>query len=234
MEAQSPRSRIGGSWTGQILASRRGALTVAAITAILAGALFYLFVQHYKKTAAPVTVAPANVYVFVAGKYIPKGTPAETIDQQGLLRRTQVAAPQAVSGAITDPSEIAGEVSTSAIAAGQQITAADFTRANVSLGAYLTGNQRAIALNLDPTHGLSAYIASGSSVDVMFDVASKVTMLAQNVPVLENTAGIIVVRVTDKVAMRLADAEDNAKIWLLLRAPNGATQSVNVGSTAGL
>lgn len=232
MEAPSPRRRIGGSWTGQLLATRRGALSVAAIAAVLAGVLLFLFVQHYKKNPTPVAAAPSNVFVFVAGKYIPAGTPASTIGQSGLLRRTEIASTQVQAGAITDPSAIAGEVSATAIQAGQQVTAADFTKTNITLGAYLTGDQRAIAVPLDASHGLTSYIGQGSTVDVMDDAGGQITMVAQNVSVLENTGGIVVFRASDKLALQLAGLADNTKIWLTLRPPTGATDSVHVGAKA--
>ena len=231
MPEQSPRSRIGGSWTGQLLSSRRGALTVAALAALLAGVLLYLFVQHYRKNsnaAAP----PANVYVFVAQKFIAQGTPAQTVSAESLLRRTQVPAKQAVAGAITDPSEITGEVAAASITAGQQVSLADFTHANISVAAYLSGTERAIALPLDAPHGLTAYLAAGDTVDVMADVDGTTTMLAQNISILANTGGDVVLRVTDRQALQLAGASDATKIWLTLRPPTGAQQSVAVGQKA--
>lgn len=233
MEASTPpRSRIGGSWTGQLLATRRGAMLIAAIAAILAGLLLFLFVQHYKKNPAPVAPAvAANASVFVAGKFIPAGTPASTVASEGLLRRTVLPTHEVVPGAITDPSAITGEVAATSVAAGQQITVADFTRATVSIASYLTGTQRAVAIPLDPAHGLTSYIGQGSSVDVSTDIGGSVTMLAQNVPVLANAGGDIVLRVTDKQALQISWASDNSKIWLTLRPPTGAHDSVGVGAT---
>lgn len=232
MEAPSPRSRIGGSWTSQMLATRRGAMTIAALAAVLAGVLLYLFVQHYKKNPTAPAV-PSNVYVFVASKYIAAGTPAQTIDAEGLLRRTEVPTTQAVAGAIPDPSAISGQVTSTSIAAGQQISVNDFTHTNVSIGAYLTGTQRAISVSLDPAHGLSSYLSDGNTVDVMVENNGQTTMLAQNVSVLGNQNGTIVLRVTDKQALQIASAADAAKLWLVLRPPTGGQVSIPVGAKAG-
>lgn len=230
MEAQNPRSRIGGSWTAQLLATRRGAMTVAAIAAILAGVLLYLFVQHYKSNGTPSAAVPANVFVFEATKYIPAGTPAETLASEGLLRKLQVPSKQAVAGAIPDPSVITGEVSATSIAPGQQITAADFTHANVTIGAYLTGTQRAIAVPLDAPHGLTAYLTAGNTVDMMVDNGGTTSVLAQNLSVLANSGGDVVLRVTDKQALQISAAADSTKVWLVLRPPTGAQESVRIGS----
>lgn len=230
MEAQNPRSRIGGSWTAQLLATRRGAMTVAALAAILAGVLLYLFVQHYKSNSTPSAAAPTSVFVFEATKYIPAGTPAQTLASEGLLRKTQVSSKQAIAGAIPDPSVISGEVSSTNIAPGQQITAADFTHANVTIGAYLTGTQRAIAVPLDAPHGLTAYLQPGNTVDMMIDNGGTTTVLAQNISILENAGGDVVLRVTDRQALQIAAASDSSKIWLVLRPPTGAQESVRVGT----
>lgn len=230
MEAQNPRSRIGGSWAAQLLATRRGAMTVAAIAALLAGVLLYLFVQHYKSNSTPSAAAPSTVYVFEATRYIPAGTPAQSIASEGLLKKVQVSSKQAVPGAIPDPSVITGQVSATSIAPNQQVTAADFTHANVTIGAYLTGTQRAIAIPLDAPHGLTAYLAPGNTVDVMIDVGGGTQVLAQNLSVLENSGGDVVLRVTDKQALQIASASDSTKIWLVLRPPTGAQESIRVGT----
>ena len=230
MEAQNPRSRIGGSWTAQLLATRRGAMTVAALAAVLAGVLLYLFVQHYKTSSPTTAAAPADVLVFEATKYIPAGTPASTIASEGLLQKTQVPSKEAVAGAIPDPSVIAGEVSATSIAPDQQVTASDFTHAQVTIGAYLTGTQRAIAVQLDPQHGLTTYLTAGNTVDVMDDNQGTTTMLAQDVSVLGNTGGNVVLRVTDRQALQISAASDSTKVWLILRPPTGAQDSVHVGS----
>jgi Flp pilus assembly protein CpaB len=230
MDTQNPRSRIGGSWTAQLLATRRGAMTVAALAALLAGVLLYLFVQHYKSNGTPSAAAPSTVNVFETTKYIPAGTPAQTLASEGLLQKTQVSSKQAQVGAIADPSAITGEVSATNIAKGQQVTAADFTHANVTIGAYLTGTQRAIAVPLDAPHGLTSYLAAGNTVDMMVDNGGTTSVLAQNLSILENTGGDVVLRVSDKQALQISAASDSTKIWLVLRPPTGAQQSIRVGS----
>jgi Flp pilus assembly protein CpaB len=135
-----------------------------------------------------------------------------------------------VGGAIADPSFIAGEVSSTSIAPGQQVTAADFTHANVTIGAYLTGTQRAIAVPLDAPHGLTAYLQPGNTVDMMIDNGGTTTVLAQNLSILENSGGDVVLRVTDKQALQISAASDSSKIWLVLRPPTGAQESIRVGT----
>jgi len=231
MEVPSIRNRIGGNWTGQLLASRRGALSIAAVAALLAGVLLYAFVQHYRK--APVAAAPGVADVFVATHYIPSGTPETAVAAGNLLKRIQVPATEAVVGAIDDPSAITGEVSSTPIAAGQQISATDFTHSVVTIAQNLTGDYRAIAVPLDPSHGLTNYIAQGSEVDIMDDEGNKTVVIAQKVLVLANAGGDVVLKVTDVQALELAGAADSSKLWLTLRPSYGATNSVQVGSQEG-
>jgi Flp pilus assembly protein CpaB len=205
-------------------------MSVAALAAVLAGVLMYLFVQHYKSNSTTSVAAPANVSVFEATKYIPAGTPASSIASEGLLQRTQIPSKEAQAGAITDPSVIAGEVSSASISQGQQATASAFTHTAVTIGAYLIGTQRAIAIPLDAPHGLTAYLTAGNAVDVMDDNGGSTTMLAQKVSILANTGGDVVLRVSDRQALQISAAADATKLWLVLRPATAAAQSVQVGS----
>lgn len=229
MDVSNPRSRIGGSRTAQLLSSRRGALTVAVVAALAAGALFYAFAQNYKTNTPPV-LPPVNT--FVAQKLIPQGAAGQVISAEGLLKTVQVPGAKAVAGAVSSLSSIAGQVTTGPIAAGQTLTAADFTRANITISSYLSGDQRAIALPLDAAHGLTAFVQQGDTIDVMETAGAATSVLAQNITVLSNSAGDIVLRVSDKQALTIANASDNAKIWLTLRPPVQAQQTVTVGSSA--
>jgi Flp pilus assembly protein CpaB len=228
MEVPSIRNRIGGNWAGQLLSSRRGAVSVAAVAALLAGVLLYLFVQHYRQ--APAVAAPTQAVVFVASQYIPAGTPASSLASEGLLKRTEVPLNDAVVGAISDPSAITGEVSSASVSAGQQISVTDFSHTAVSLGSYLTGDYRAIAVPLDAPHGLTSYLAEGDTVDVMVDKGAKTQVLAEDINVLANAGGDVVLKVTDTQALTIAGASDNTKIWLTLRPPTGGRDTVKVGS----
>jgi Flp pilus assembly protein CpaB len=189
--------------------------------------LIYLFVSHYNKQTTPPAAA---VTVFEARRYVPRGTPQATVAAENLLKPVQVPAAQAVFGAISDPSAIVGEVSSGAIEAGQQVTAADFSHAIISISAYLRGDERAIAFALDATHGLTAYIAQGDTVDIMGQAGGKTEMLAQNVTVLANASGDVVVRVTDKQALKLSSATGVSALWLTLRPASGAKDSVKLGT----
>jgi pilus assembly protein CpaB len=252
MEASTSRSRIGGNLAGQWFSSRRGGVMIAIGAAAIAGALLFVFVQQYRKN---VDTNASVVPVFVASSFIPHGTPAGVIAAQGLLQRTTLKHDQTLPGAISDPSQLANQVAVKDIAPGQQLQAIDFGPRNSTLSSNLTGAARAIALPVDTTHGLTGYVTPGDYVDIVASATGSsngggVVTIAQNVLVLStgtggggggivNTgggggnSGNVVVRATDKLALTLALAADNGKIWLLLRPPVGAQQTIGVGSRAG-
>lgn len=244
MEASSSsRRRAGGNLTGAMFSTRRGAITTAIIAALIAGILLFAFVQSYKKGGSS---SAGNAPVFVASGYIPAGTPVSVIASSQLLSRTTVPTNHVVVGAISDPSVLRGEVASTAIYPGQQLTAADFTTKNVSLASQLTGANRAIAIPVDSAHGLVGFVEAGDHVDVLNDAgggrvgAGGVSVLAQNVLVLSapggasssgsplsgssssNGSGNIILEVTAKQSAAFAFAADNGKVWITLRPPVGA------------
>jgi Flp pilus assembly protein CpaB len=247
MEASSVRRRVGGSWPGGAFSGRRGTLAIAAISAIIAGVLLFVFVQQYKKSVkGTVSTTP----VFVATHFIQRGTSADVIATGGLFQRTLVKTNQVTTGAITDTAALHGEVAATNIYPDQQLTAADFTRTNVTIASQLSGNERAIALPTDTAHGLVGYVHAGDYVDLMASLpggagaqGGLVIPLDQNVLVLATGGGgggigssnnsDIVIRVTDRVALAAAAAADNGKVWVALRPTNGATDSIGPNAHAG-
>jgi Flp pilus assembly protein CpaB len=217
---------LGSRRAGSSLVNRRTPVVIAIVSAVLAGFLIYLFVSHYHKSTVQ---APTYATVFEADTYIPRGTPQSTVAAGGMLKAVRVPAAQAL-GAITDPSEIAGQVSSAGIESGTKITTSDFTTGNITIGSYLKGSERAVAFSLDAEHGLTSYVAQGDTVDVMGLSGGKAEMLAQNVSVIANTAGNVVLRVSDKTALQLASATGVSSLWLTLRPSAGAKDSVKVGT----
>lgn len=210
--------------------NRRNAILVAVLSAVLAAALIYLFVSHYSKPSTP--AAPLQTTVWVAAHDIPKGTPESSVAAGGLFKSVQVPVKQAVAGAIVDPSVITGDVAAVPIAAGQQITVSDFTRAasTGTLSGDLTGNQRAVAFSLDAEHGLTSFLQAGNTVDVMGVAGGSSTLLVQNIPILSNSAGLVVLRLTDRQALLITAATGTDSLWLSLRPSLKPKDSVQVGS----
>jgi Flp pilus assembly protein CpaB len=229
-----------------MFSTRRGSLITAIVAALLAGLLIFAFVQNSHKGGSTVQ---ANTPVFVSSGYIPRGTPASVIAAGSLMSRTTVPANHVVVGAITDPSVLHGEVAAVPIYPGQQLTAADFTTGTVTIASQLTGDERAIAVPVDSSHGLIGFVQAGEHVDVMSDAGTSgagqggVTLLATNVLVLNAPGGAgggvtggggngnnIVLQVTPKQATEFAFASDNGKIWITLRPPVGAIGTTTAGT----
>jgi len=228
MEA-SRFGKLGLGGNSQGLSSRRNSVLVAVLSAVLAAVLIYLFVTHYKKnSAAPVVTAPPAT-VWVATHPILQGTPESQVAGLGYFKPTQVPAASVMPGAITDPTQVVGEVAESTIAAGQQVTIADFVKGSV-LPSALEGAQRAVAFTLDNEHGLTTWLTVGNTVDVMLIKKSSSELVAQNVTVLENEAGLVVLKLTDKQALLLTGFTTKGSLWLSLRPAIKAKDSIRVYS----
>jgi Flp pilus assembly protein CpaB len=232
---EASRFGIGGSSQG--LSSRRNAVLVAVLSAVLAGALIYLFVSHYKKNTVPPVVTPPASTVWVATRAIPAGTPEAEVALQGFFKPEQTTS--VTPGAIADPSQIVGEVTQKAIAKGEQVTAAEFTKASTAAGATtlaggldlaasLTKNQRAVAFSFDNEHGLTSWLAVGDTVDVMVVKKASTELVDQNVTVLANEQGMVVLKLTDKQALLVTAATTKGSLWLSLRPALSATNSIPI------
>ena len=228
MEAHRYSLNAGSTGRSLSLANRRNSIIFAVLSALVAGALIYLFVSHYKKTPPP--AAPVQTTVWEATRPIPAGTPASTIAAAGLLKPVQVPVGQVVAGAIADPAAITNEVTTAQIAAGQQVVGSEFTKPTTASFTQLAGNQRAVGFTLDSEHGLTTYIQVGNTVDVMDLTSVGSALIAQNVPVLANANGVVVLRLTDRQALLVTAATGKGSLWLSLRPSIKAKDSVQVGA----
>lgn len=223
------KARLGGRSQG--LPSRRNSILVAVLSAVLAAVLIYLFVSHYDNGTVQ-QLAPVEQTVWVATHPIPQGTPEAAIVGEGYIKAKQIPVGQVAVGAIDDPSQVLNEAATAPIAVGQQITASDFTRSQAVISGLLKGDERGVAFSLDSEHGITSYLASGDTVDVM-GVSEKTgtsELLVQDVPVLANSAGIVVLRLTDRQALLVTAATANYSLWLSLRPSLDAKNSVKVYS----
>lgn len=231
----------------RFVGTRRGAVIVAATTAVLAGIVLLAFITRYRNS---VHTSNAAVSVLVANRLIPAGTSGSAVVSGDLFRPASSTQDQVKAGAVADAAALSGKVATHDIYPGQQITAADFAANADPVRGQLKGNQRAIAIPIDAAHGLIGQVRSGDHVDVLAGFNSTnagtgqgraiLRTILQDVLVLQGgpvassgPAGggansgstSLLVRVTDREASQLAFASDNGKIWFVLRPPVGAKQS---------
>lgn len=241
MEAIQTRKVHGG--LGRFAATRRGAITIAAVAAALAGIMLLAFISQYKQDVQGGTVERSAL---IANQVIPKGTSGSVVVGGGMFKPTSVQQVNLQAGALSSAAGLAGKVATRDIYPGEQITAADFASGADPLRGQLTGDERAISVPLDSAHGLIGEIRAGDTVDVLASFNSttsaggasrpELRTLVQNVLVLNAPSGSnnsttasgpqnVTVRVTAAQAAQLAFAADNGKVWFILRPPAGATNS---------
>jgi len=241
MEATQNRPLLKGA--RQFVGTRKGATTVAAAAAVLAGIVLLTFVNRYRDSVKGGT---ASVPALVAGRLIPKGTSGDIVVSGELFRPTTVAEDQLKGGAIADASVLKGKVATHDVYPGQQLTAADFASDADPLRGQLTNDERAVAVAVDGSHGLIGEVRAGDHVDVLagFNASTATSgigrpvlkTLLQNILVLKapsstgsgavdsNKSGNVVLRTTDQQAGDLAFASDNGKIWIVLRPQRGPSR----------
>lgn len=246
----------------KMLSTKRGTLFVAAIAALLAGALILIYLNGYRNS---VKSGGAPVRVLIARENIAKGTSGNVIASKHLFSTTTMRESQLREGAFSDPTSLTGKVTTSDIYKGGQLTATAFATGGKSLAASLTGDERIMAVPLDSAHGLIGEVEAGSHVDVyaVFNVTPHradgtpigggtslaiLRRIITDVPVIDVTAKTgsslgststtkVLLKLTDKQAGNLAFASDEGKVWLSLR-PGTAAEStppklVTVGTVLG-
>ena len=224
---------------GGLLATRKGALTLALVCAVVAAGLLVFAMGRYKRSVATVT---AQATVLVATGAVQKGTSGDAIAAQRLFKSTPVIATQVTPGALSDSASLAGTVAHTDIVAGQQLTAADFTAVGGIVG-QLGPNQRAVSVSIDEAHGDTDVITAGDRVDVYGSYAGAkggavVSTLFPDALVIKPAAGApstspgaatttasgssLVLAVSTAEAPLLAFTADNGKLWITLRPANAA------------
>jgi Flp pilus assembly protein CpaB len=243
MEAATSSSRSQAEAFRRFTGTRRGAITVALIAAALAGVVLLVFASSYKNHVQGGT---AQRTALVADRLIPKGTSGDLVVSGSLFRQTQMQESDLAAGAVANGAALAGKVATRDIYPGQQLTSADFAAGADPLRGQLKGNQRAISIPVDDSHGLVGEVRTGDHVDVLagFNSTSGTTgqgrpqlrTLMEDVLVLkapsdssnkgsQNTS-TVTLRVNATDAAKVAFAADNGKVWIVMRPPAGGSNQV--------
>src|SRR5687767_8929335 len=138
--------------------TRRGAITIAAVSAGLAGMLLLAFVSQYKKDVQAGTLEQPAL---VADRLIPKGTAGSVVASDQLFRPTSVQQEGLKSGALASAAMLEGKVATRDIYPGEQLTASDFGASADPLRSPLRGQQRAMEVPIDSAHGMVGALRTG-------------------------------------------------------------------------
>jgi Flp pilus assembly protein CpaB len=233
--AGAAKKRSGADSFKQFVSTRRGAYTIAAATAALAGLILIVFIDQYKDD---VNAGLAPAPVLIADRLIPRGTSAGEVISEKLFKAGAVAEENIRPGAVTQASQIVGKVAVREVLPGQQITVADFAAAADPIRSRLAKKERAIQIPIDNVHGLLSTLRPGDHVDILaaFNASSSTTgsgtptlePLVRDIRIMQNTGSSVILETTDQQGARLAFASDNAKLWFLLRPPVGATDSKDI------
>ena len=226
----------------KLLSTRRGTIIVAALAGVAAIGVLLVFMSNYRDSVS----SGADIRVLVAGTTIDRGTSGDVIADAQLFRPVQISDNDAVDGAVTDPSQIAGKVATEAIPEGQQLTSASFAPGADPIAGKLAGTQRAMTLPVGTAEGNIGQVEAGSKVDILAGYAGfsngsaqpVTNVLARDVLVLrvpeDQHSGVssndekrVTVRVTDTEASRIAAAAaaPEVHLWLTIRPPTLAQDS---------
>jgi pilus assembly protein CpaB len=229
---------------GKLVSTRRGAVVVAGVSALLAAVVLMVFLNQYRRSLNS-EGAPATV--LVARSLIEKGSSGTVIAQDSIFQIARVKKSELKNGAIADPANLRGMVATDDIYPGEQLLIGDFAHATGGVRERIAGDQRAISLPLDNAHGMIGDVQTGDHVDVYVvlraagttgtgENRSLLKTLIQDTVVLRAPKGAkagvggptstdeVVLRATDAQAAKLAFASDNAKIWIVLRPKIGSAQ----------
>jgi Flp pilus assembly protein CpaB len=224
-----------------VLSSRRGTLAVALACALVAGGILVFSITRYRQS---VQASTKQGTVLVAKGVIQKGTAGDAIAAGQLFSAQSIVQKQLSAGAIADAAALRGKAAVRDILPGEQLTAADFSTAS-GIAASLTPTQRAISITIDAAHGLIGVLSVGDYVDIYggFDVSQGsgrprpvMRLLIPNVKVLKapggggggiggggNGSGNAILAVDATQAGKIAFAQENGKVWLILRPGNAAT-----------
>src|SRR3954447_20828740 len=107
MEATQRRKLHGG--LGRFAATRRGAISIAAAAASLAGIVLLAFISQYKNHVQGGTVERSAV---IADRLIPKGTSGSIVVSDGLSKLTTVQQDTLEAGALASAAALDGKVAT--------------------------------------------------------------------------------------------------------------------------
>ena len=138
-------------------------IAIAVALAVLAAMMTSFYVKQQKQDIQQGQVLTT---VWVAKSDIPAGSVGDDIS--GQLQSTEVAKSAVTPGAIVQPDDLAGKVSSEAIFAGEQVSLLRFsTQEEQGIRAKISGNLRAVQLPGDANQLLVGTLTAGDHVDVV-------------------------------------------------------------------
>jgi Flp pilus assembly protein CpaB len=224
--------------SSKLLNNRRATVMLGVASAVLAAIVLLVYLSRYRES---LNTGAAPTSVLVAKSLITKGTSVSVIGSQGLTDLLTIPQDQVKNGAVSDPATIKDRVAVADIYPGQQITLADFSAYTTSaIPTRLIGDQRAISIPFDSSHGMIGQVAAGDHVDIYVGVNEEgqtagavLKLLFSDIYVLSapgvasggvgsaaNTSFVFQVKASQ--APKLAFASDHGTLWIVLRPTNDA------------
>ena len=219
--------------SSKLFTTRQGTILLGVIAAVIAAIALIVYLNHYRNSVK----GNPTVSVLVAQKLIQKGTPGDLIRQSsGYYKATAIPKAQVKTGAIADPSTLAGQVALADIAPSQQLTATDFGPTTSSVADSLPPNMRAVVVPLGSPQSVGGQIGAGNHVDVWSSFNHVNRLLFQNMYVLGLSGSNVTLRATPRQAGLLIYASQNGQMWLVLRPAIGTIQKnpavIGIGNLA--
>src|SRR5918912_2371951 len=147
----------------RLLSTKGGTIALSGFAALLAAVIFLLYLHRYRSS---LNEGAKPMPVLVAKSLIEKGTPGNAIATDELYQVTNVPRNDLKDGAVSDPDLLRGRIATDDIYPGDELTTAEFTKTPTNaLAVKLTGNQRAISVPVDASHGLVGQLQAGDHVE---------------------------------------------------------------------
>jgi Flp pilus assembly protein CpaB len=231
--------------SSKLFTTRQGTVLLGVIAAVIAAIALLVYLNHYRnsvKSGAPISV-------LVAQKLIQKGTPGDVIRTDPTYYKVaSIPKGQVENNAFVSPATLAGQVATTDVSPGQQLTASDFGPAGTSISTQLPRTQRAVVVSLESPNQVGGQITAGSHVDVWTAFNGQgsngvtrpvVRELFQNMTVLgvASSGGNVTLEATPRQSGTLIFASENATLWLVLRPTVATTDRrppvISVGTLLG-
>jgi Flp pilus assembly protein CpaB len=241
------RRPVGNNWQ-KWSSTRRGTFAIAAVVTVLAAAILAIALHKYRES---VHKPGKTVSVLVASHFIEKGTSGAAIGVGEYFHTAKFPEKSVTQGALLSAAGLHGQVASTDIYPGQQLTAADFVGGGLFYSR-LPKTMRAVSVPVDPSHGMIGNINTGDRADVYASFKKEgkkdafLRLIAPDAVVLDaghtpGSGGLnafgsasgkssAVLEVSPHQAAQLAFASDFGKVWLVLSPAHGTRPGKEVVS----
>ena len=180
-------------------------IAIAVALAVLAAMIVSFYVKQQKEDLQRGQTLTA---VYVAKEDIPVGTPGSEIASK--VERVEVTKDAAAPGAIVNPSDLEGKVSTEQVYANEQVSLLRFSNpTEQGIRSQLSGTLRAVQVPGDEHQLLAGTLKDGDRVDLVANLKYKLVNFGKSGGAQDNVATRGVLR--DILVLQATEAADDAK-----------------------